>query len=263
MPPTKNSMPPRMAARTVWSRNAPVVCRTRRERSPRRCAALQSQPPPGRRLLERAHQKYIRNSGVSRRRGIRSNACRWSGQFAFRRVRRTELRAVDVPVAGAIGERNAPCPAVLHGHANGLARDGLAHRRRRRHGRIIEQVVRKADEGNLQGLLDQRVRESGAVHKQIRGNRLALASAHGPDRAVGAQRDIGHVAAFLANSTFERLLVRELSEQSGVEVMPMPDVEREVIARLGRAVSAFRIARARACAPRRARRWVVDRSHRA
>ena len=126
-------------------------------------------------------------------------------QLLLRLIRRAELRAVDIAIAEALGERNLPRPAVLHGGGDGLRRHGVADRRRHGDRRVVEQILREADVGRLQRLRDQQSREARAVDEQVGGDASALPGAHRGDGALLIEVGVGHVRGLIANAALRAL----------------------------------------------------------
>src|SRR5690242_11760304 len=135
--------------------------------------------------------------------------------------------AVHVAIAIAARERDLPGPAVAQCGRYGRARNGLIHRRRQGHRRIVEEILRETDPGSVQRLVDQKTRKTAAVYEYVGGIALAFARSHRGNVALRIERRVGHVAALVAHPALERLLLQKLPEEYGIEVIAVPDVERE------------------------------------
>ncbi len=155
-------------------------------------------------------------------------------QLALGLIRGAEGRAVDIAVAESMGQRNLPRPAVLHGRRDGLGRHRVTDRGWQCHCGIVEQVLSETHERGFQGLRDQQSRKARAVDEKIRCQALALPRADRCDRTLLIEVCTRHVGHYVMHAALDRLAAQELPEQHGIEVIAVPDVEREVFGRLRR-----------------------------
>ena len=109
--------------------------------------------------------------------------------------------------------------------------DGTVSADRCRHGdrRVVEQVLREADERRLQRLRDQQSREARAVDEQVAADGGTLPSAQRGDGAMLIEVGLSDMRREMADAALQRLFVQELTQQHGIEVIAVPDVEREVL----------------------------------
>src|SRR5438874_9547261 len=166
------------------------------------------------------------------RRHVRIEEAQMPAELRLRLVRRAKPAAIDVAVAEASGEGDLPRPAMLHRGRDGLRGNRGLHRRWDRHRCIVEQIAREAYIRRVQRLVDQETREAAAVDEEVRRYRLALLRADRGEVAVGVEVRVRHMAALVAHAAIDRFAVQELPEQHGVEVIAVPDIEGEALARL-------------------------------
>src|SRR5205823_4739362 len=63
-------------------------------------------------------------------------------------------------------------------------------------------------------------------------DRLPFLGTYRGNRSIGIERSVSHMTDPVANAALESLAVEELPEQHRIEVVPVPEVEGEILGRL-------------------------------
>ena len=150
---------------------------------------------PQRQAVAAPHPAAASGDEAQRARRADRRAVQPRHQLRLRRVVVDEAAAIDIAVADAVLQRDAPLPARL-------APDGQGVRRRRRvagalhgDGAVAGQPARPVLIAGLQRLLDQQAAKAAAIYEEVAVDARAVLQIEALDEAgFGMQRDVRHPA---------------------------------------------------------------------
>ena len=152
-------------------------------------------------------------------------------QDSFGSVGVHEFAAVDVAVAGAVLQRDAPLPARLVRGGAGQRHQRAVRFARHRNRAVARQPVAPVLVAGLQRFLDQQADHAGAVDEQVGRDALAAFHDHRVDEAVVLAQDrVDDLALGADHAALFRVLAQEFGVQAGVEMEGVVDVGQRRVA---------------------------------
>ena len=145
-----------------------------------------------------------------------------------------ELAGIDVAIASAVLQRNAPLPARAVRGGAGVGGEVFRALARHRNRPVTRQPVRPVIEPHAQRLVDEQPAKAGAIDEQVRADHFAVVQRHAVDEAIlGAQRHVHDLALAPPHAAFLRIGRQKPRKQRGVEVERVGDLAERAVAHLG------------------------------
>jgi len=144
-----------------------------------------------------------------------------------------EVAAIDMAIAGAVLQRDAPLPAGRPGIGLRVRAHRLGPDTGHGDGTIARQPTAPVVETRLQRTFDQQPAKARAIQEQVAFDALAAVHLHRFDEAVGgAQLHVHHLAFAAAHAALLGIAAQEPTIKPGIEMIGIADTANRGIAHL-------------------------------